>query len=116
MSKNASTTAFFKVIREDIIIPDHNPPVSLDPKVLSKNKRSLILILAISLGPISCFCFIFAIFSFFRYRHQDCRYRKLLGKANLRLAEELTLQRSFSYNELEKASDGFKGGIIWICL
>ena len=56
VSDNMASTAFFKVMREDITIQDHNPPVLLDPKVLTKSKSSLILILSISLGSISCFC------------------------------------------------------------
>ena len=56
VSDNMASTAFFKVMREDITIQDHNPPVLLDPKILTKSKSSLILILSISLGSISCFC------------------------------------------------------------
>uniref|UniRef100_A0A7N2LZD7 Bulb-type lectin domain-containing protein n=2 Tax=Quercus lobata TaxID=97700 RepID=A0A7N2LZD7_QUELO len=91
VSDNFSYTAFFKVIRDDLRIPlpDHNPPLA--PTVLTESKRSLILILSVSLGSISCFCFIFAICSFFRYRRQLFRYRRLLGNANLGLTEELTL-------------------------
>ena len=107
VSDTMSSTAFFKVIRKDITIQDHNPPVLLDPKVLTKSKSSLILILSISLGSISCLFFVFAIYSFFRYRHQVYRYKRLLGNANLGLTEELTL-RSFSYSELENATDDFK--------
>ena len=74
---------------------------------MTESKRSLILILSISLGSISCFCFIFAIYSFFRYRRQLFKYRRLLGNANLGLTEELSL-RSFSYSELEKETDDFR--------
>ncbi|XP_050241119.1 G-type lectin S-receptor-like serine/threonine-protein kinase LECRK1 [Quercus robur] len=107
VSDNFSYTSFFKVVRDDLRIPlpDHNPPLA--PTVLTESKRSLILILSISLGSISCFCFIFAIYSFFRYRRQLFRYRRLLGNANFGLTEELTL-RSFSNSELEKATDDFK--------
>ena len=91
VSDNMASTAFFKVMREDITIQDHNPPVLLDPKVLTKSKSSLILILSISLGSISCLFFVFAIYSFFRYRHQVYRYKRLLGNANLGLTEELGL-------------------------
>ncbi|XP_059433289.1 G-type lectin S-receptor-like serine/threonine-protein kinase LECRK2 [Corylus avellana] len=103
VSKNISATAFIKVIRETI----KTPQKPVDQKVLTESKRGLILILAITLGSISCLCFIFAIFTLVRYRHQVYRYKILSDNANLGLIEEFTL-RSFSYNELEKATDGFK--------
>ncbi|KAB1223476.1 G-type lectin S-receptor-like serine/threonine-protein kinase RLK1 [Morella rubra] len=104
-SENTSDTAFFKVIRENIIAAP--PPVPLAPKVVTESKRGLILILAISFGFISSLCIIFAIYSFIRYRRQVFGYRRLSENANLGLTEEFTL-RSFSYDELEKVTCGFK--------
>ncbi|CBI37592.3 unnamed protein product, partial [Vitis vinifera] len=63
----------------------------------------LILILASSLGSIAFLCALVAMSSFFIYRSQVHRYRKLSETA----MEEFTL-RSFSYNDLEKATDGFR--------
>ncbi|KAJ9703999.1 hypothetical protein PVL29_005330 [Vitis rotundifolia] len=63
----------------------------------------LILILASSLGSIAFLCALVAVSSFFIYRSQVHRYRKLSENA----MEEFTL-RSFSYNDLEKATDGFR--------
>jgi hypothetical protein len=97
-SKNLSAMALFKVIRENIRDP---------PKLLTESNRGLILILTITLGSISCLCIIFAIYTLFRYRQKVYRYRSLSKNTNLGLIEEFTL-RSFSYNELEKATDGFK--------
>ncbi|XP_059431470.1 G-type lectin S-receptor-like serine/threonine-protein kinase LECRK1 [Corylus avellana] len=105
-SKNISAMAFFKVIKENI----KAPPIPLPPEIFGpkiERKRGLILILAITLGSISCLCFMFAIYTLFRYRHQVYRYRSLSENTNLGLIEEFTL-RSFSYNELEQATDGFK--------
>ncbi|KAE7998301.1 hypothetical protein FH972_002859 [Carpinus fangiana] len=103
-SKNISATAFIKVIWKNITspsIPFHSETVG--PKI----ERGLILILAITLGSISCLCFMFAIYTIFRYKHQVYKYRSLSENTNLGLIEEFTL-RSFSYNELEQATDGFK--------
>ncbi|XP_041003408.1 G-type lectin S-receptor-like serine/threonine-protein kinase LECRK1 isoform X2 [Juglans microcarpa x Juglans regia] len=86
------TTAFFKVTRENIRF---------------ESKRGLLLILATSLGFISCLCFLFAVCCFCRYRNQFRTYRLLSENVNLGLNEEFTL-RSFSYKELEKATNGFK--------
>lgn len=90
---NISTTAFFKVSS----ISDRPPKV----------RERLILIICIILGSVSCLCLVLAISSFFVYRHKFKRYRKLSENVNLELAEEFTLQ-SFSYNDLESATDGFK--------
>jgi serine/threonine protein kinase len=84
-------------------IPFH--PETVGPKI--ERKRGLILILGITLGSISCLCFVFAIYTIFRYKHQVYKYRSLSENTNLGLIEEFTL-RSFSYNELEQATDGFK--------
>ncbi|XP_062147776.1 G-type lectin S-receptor-like serine/threonine-protein kinase LECRK1 [Alnus glutinosa] len=98
VSKNISATAFFKVIRR----------IPVGQKVLPESKRGLVFILAITLGSIiSCLCVIFAIYTLFRYRHQVYRYRSLSENTNLELIEEFAL-RPYSYNELEKATEGFK--------
>jgi hypothetical protein len=98
VNKNRPATAFFKVITGKTV----------RQKVLPESKRGLLFILAITLGSIiSCLCVIFAIYTLFRYRHQVYRYRSLSENTNLELIEEFAL-RPYSYNELEKATDGFK--------
>ncbi|KAF5480636.1 hypothetical protein F2P56_001372 [Juglans regia] len=99
-------TAFFKVIERKIHtgLPGPSDP---NVRVVTDGKSGLVLILATCLGFISFFCFIFAIYSFLRYRHQVWRYKRLSENANLGLSDDFTL-RSFSYNELEKATGGFK--------
>jgi hypothetical protein len=99
-SQNLSTIAFFKVIRGKN--PNHHPQILMD------SKKKIILILSLTLGSISFLCSAIAISCFFIYRHQVRRYRKLSSEnVNVEFAENLSL-RSFSYNELEKATDGFK--------
>ena len=71
------------------------------------SKRSLISIISVSLGSVSCLCIGLATSSFLVYRYKLDGYRKLSENLNLELAEEFTL-RLFSYNELESATDGFK--------
>ena len=61
------------------------------------------MILASSFGTIAILCALIAVSSFFVYRSQVHRCRKLSENA---LMEEFTLQ-SFSYEDLEKATDGF---------
>ncbi|KAM3696351.1 hypothetical protein ACJW31_06G032300 [Castanea mollissima] len=95
---NESATTFFKLKRI------HSTQI---PELFIGSKRSLILILSVSLGTVSCLCLVLATSSFFVYRQKLVRYRKLSENVNLGLAEEFTL-RLFSYNELESATDGFK--------
>ncbi|KAK4606473.1 hypothetical protein RGQ29_000630 [Quercus rubra] len=102
-SQNSSAIAFFKVIGKNG--PDHPPPV---PGILMDSKKKMILILSLTLGSIALLWSAIAISCFFIYRHQVHRYRKLsLENVNLEFAENFTL-RSFSYNQLEHATDGFK--------
>ncbi|XP_075672243.1 G-type lectin S-receptor-like serine/threonine-protein kinase LECRK1 [Castanea sativa] len=103
-NENKSTMAFFRVSNGNTGILDR--PLQVH-KVLIESKRSLILILSIILGLVLCLCFVLATSTILVYRHKFDRYRKLSENVNLGLAEEFTLQ-SFSYNELEIATDGFK--------
>ncbi|KAM3696353.1 hypothetical protein ACJW31_06G032500 [Castanea mollissima] len=98
INANESTITFFKL--KGI----HSTQI---PELFIGSKRSLILILSVILGAVSCLCLVLAASSFFVYRQKLVRYRKLSENANLGLAEEFTL-RLFSYNELESATDGFK--------
>ena len=76
-------------------------------EVLIESKKSLILILSIILGSVLCLCLVLATSSILVYRHKFDRYRKLTENVNLGLAEDFTL-RLFSYNELERATEGFQ--------
>ncbi|XP_050246840.1 G-type lectin S-receptor-like serine/threonine-protein kinase LECRK1 [Quercus robur] len=98
MNVKESATTFFK------LRGIHSTQI---PELFIGSKRSLILILSVSLGTVSCLCLVLATSSFFVYRQKLVRYRKLSENVNLGLAEEFTL-RLFSYNELERATDGFK--------
>uniref|UniRef100_A0A2N9FBJ0 Receptor-like serine/threonine-protein kinase n=1 Tax=Fagus sylvatica TaxID=28930 RepID=A0A2N9FBJ0_FAGSY len=103
--QNLSVMTFFKVIRrnDEIQISDHHLP-----EILMGSKKRIILILSLTLGSIAFLCSIIAISCFLTYRDQVHRYRKLmLENVNVEFAENLTL-RSFSYNELENATDEFK--------
>ncbi|KAK9949927.1 hypothetical protein M0R45_005436 [Rubus argutus] len=97
-SSNILSRGFIKV-------PLHFP----HPSDLIIKNDSLILILAISLGSIAFLCFVFAISSFTIYMHRVRRYKSLMKHSNLTLAEqEYFTLKSFSYSELERATDGFK--------
>ncbi|KAJ9703997.1 hypothetical protein PVL29_005328 [Vitis rotundifolia] len=73
--------------------------------LIERNKRLLTFVAW--LGPISFLCSVVAISSFFAYRSRVHRYKKLPKNSDLGVVGEFTL-RSFSVDELEKATDGFK--------
>ncbi|KAK3419193.1 G-type lectin S-receptor-like serine/threonine-protein kinase LECRK4 [Eucalyptus grandis] len=74
---------------------------------VTKGKKMLILLLSISLGSFAVLCCLIAVFSFLMYHHQVRKYERLAKVPTLGPAQEFSLQ-SFSYNELEKATAGFR--------
>jgi tRNA A-37 threonylcarbamoyl transferase component Bud32 len=92
-NKTISSIAFFK--------EETNP----GQKIIIDNKKSLIMFLAIIFCSIAILCFGIAISTFFVYRDRAFLYEKL--SEIISLTGEFTLQ-SFSYDELEKATDGFR--------
>ncbi|KAG5241974.1 G-type lectin S-receptor serine/threonine-protein kinase [Salix suchowensis] len=92
-NKNIPSTAFFK----EETVPGQ--------KIIIESKKSLIMFLAIIFSSIALLCFGIAISTFFVYRDRAFLYEKL--SEIISLTGEFTL-RSFSYEELEKATDGFK--------
>ncbi|CAL5444163.1 unnamed protein product [Camellia sinensis] len=100
--KFTSTTAPAKIPNQ--IAPD-SPS---GPTVMTENKGHLISILAGSLGSLACLCIVIAISSFFWYRHRVHKYKKLSDNAKLGLSIDVFGLRSFSYNELEEATQGFR--------
>ncbi|KAF8404407.1 hypothetical protein HHK36_009292 [Tetracentron sinense] len=109
--QSLSTKAFLKLGNKTSIqeanpngthpIPMKQPPVAID------SKKANVLIVVVTLGFVTCSCVAISVSGFFIYKDRAYRYRRLLGNGNLGLREELTL-RMFSYNELVKATDGFK--------
>ncbi|KAJ0098264.1 hypothetical protein Patl1_27784 [Pistacia atlantica] len=105
--KNISATVFIKMIsrNNNTVSTPHTP--ENDEKVVSESKKTLITILTASLGFMAFMCLLIAISSFFVYKQRVSRYRKLRGNSNFGLTKEFSLQ-SFSYNELEQATNGFE--------
>ncbi|MFQ6647488.1 hypothetical protein Gotur_020713, partial [Gossypium turneri] len=97
---NIPTTAFIKLIPGSTISP---PPEIL----ISEGDQSLILTMGLSLGSVASLCFVIAICSFLLYRHRVQSYEKLLESKSSGFAEQFTL-RSFTFNELEEATQGFQ--------
>ncbi|KAL7218089.1 hypothetical protein ACSBR2_011377 [Camellia fascicularis] len=98
-------TAFVKISSKTEI---PNQLIISSSYTLTENKGHLISILAVSLGSLACLCIVIAGSSFFVYRHRVHKYKKLSDNAKLGLTTEEFSLRSFSYNELEEATNGFK--------
>ncbi|XP_059301820.1 G-type lectin S-receptor-like serine/threonine-protein kinase LECRK1 [Lycium ferocissimum] len=73
----------------------------------NKSRKEIILILSLALGSVACLFTVVAICSYIFYRSRADQYQKLLENPYLGPNEEFTL-RSFSYSELEKATEHFK--------
>ncbi|KAJ0096998.1 hypothetical protein Patl1_27795 [Pistacia atlantica] len=103
--ENESHTVFIKWNSGN---PNLEIPPFLHKRVdVPENKKNLTITLAVSLGFIMFLCFLVAISSSLVYKLRVNRYRRLPGNSGLGLTQEFTLQ-SFSYSELEQATDGFK--------
>nr|KJB75214.1 hypothetical protein B456_012G032100 [Gossypium raimondii] len=100
---NITTTAFIKLIPGSTI----SPPPEKSQILISEGNESLILTMGLSLGSVASLCFVIAICSFLLYRHRVQSYEKLLDSKSSGFAEQFTL-RSFTFNELDEATQGFQ--------
>ncbi|PPD77527.1 hypothetical protein GOBAR_DD25545 [Gossypium barbadense] len=100
---NITTTAFIKLILGSTI----RPPPETSQILISEGNQSLILTMGLSLGSVASLCFVIAICSFLLYRHRVQSYEKLLESKSSGFAEQFTL-RSFTFNELDEATQGFQ--------
>ncbi|KAF8018603.1 hypothetical protein BT93_H3484 [Corymbia citriodora subsp. variegata] len=94
---NATGDESFTVLVKELI------PTKLMPGI---EKYKLVLIVGVSLGSIAIFCSLIAAFSFLLYRYRVHKYTRLSIDSTLGPPREFTLQ-SFSYKELEEATNGF---------
>ncbi|KAL3527989.1 hypothetical protein ACH5RR_012645 [Cinchona calisaya] len=84
----------------------HHPSAEEDTPA-RKSKWKMIPILIPPFGILALFFTVLAVFSFLLYQRRAHEYQKLVEMENLGPKKEFTLQ-SFSYSELEKATEGFK--------
>ncbi|KAJ4715251.1 putative Receptor-like protein kinase 1 [Melia azedarach] len=84
-----------------------NPPTpSMKERVVTDKKKKLITVLAACLGSITSLCFLIAMSSLLVYKLR-VNPNPIRGNSNSRITQEFIL-RSFSYNELEQATNGFQ--------
>ncbi|KAL9326221.1 hypothetical protein ACSQ67_006866 [Phaseolus vulgaris] len=105
--QNSSIVALFKnsfgILQNPISTNSSQKPKF---KVVTDNKKSLIMILAFTLGSISFLSLIFAVSVFITYKRNLHKYRTLAASENLGFTGECSL-RSFSFDELVKYTGGF---------
>ncbi|XP_054807262.1 G-type lectin S-receptor-like serine/threonine-protein kinase LECRK3 isoform X2 [Prosopis cineraria] len=84
---------------------DKPPP---EPKPITRtSKKAIVLIFIMIFGFAIILCFVVATSSLLIYRIGALSYKRLLGMGDFGLNEGVTL-RVFSYNELRKATNGFR--------
>ncbi|XP_009601045.2 G-type lectin S-receptor-like serine/threonine-protein kinase LECRK1 [Nicotiana tomentosiformis] len=102
-----SVKAFVKQSYNISQIAGHTVPNPGKAGNRNKSRKEIILILSLALGSVAFLLTVVAICSYLFYRSNEGQYQKLLENPYLGPNEEFTL-RSFSYSELEKATEHFK--------
>nr|XP_016465427.1 PREDICTED: G-type lectin S-receptor-like serine/threonine-protein kinase RLK1 [Nicotiana tabacum] len=102
-----SVKAFVKQSYNISQIAGHTVPYPGKAGNRNKSRKEIILILSLTLGFVAFMRTVVAICSYHFYRSSEGQYQKLLENPYLGPNEEFTL-RSFSYSELEKATEHFK--------
>ncbi|PWA55324.1 S-locus glycoprotein domain-containing protein [Artemisia annua] len=74
-------------------------------------RKKLVFILGITLAFLALMCTVMAFASFFYYRAQAHRYRSISENIDFGLISDHFTLRSFSFDELHKATDGFMNPI-----
>ncbi|KAJ0940174.1 putative protein kinase RLK-Pelle-SD-2b family [Helianthus annuus] len=100
------STAFFKVGMVSLY-GQANDSSNASSVEVSAGKKTWVLILVITIG-FSIYSFIsLSLSGFFVFKTRLLKYKRLLESRTVGLAEDLIL-RSYTYNELRKATNGFK--------
>lgn len=102
-----SVETFVKQTYNNSQMAGHSIPYPGKTKNRNKSRKEIILILSLVLGSVAFLFTVVAICSYIFYRSRADEYQKLLENPYLGPNEEFTL-RSFSYSELEKATEHFK--------
>ncbi|KAK1408153.1 hypothetical protein QVD17_39787 [Tagetes erecta] len=104
---NKSKLATVFIITSFPKVKDRQPKYSPDQSRVAERKK-LVSILAITLGFFDLLCTLMAFSSFFYYRMHARRYQRMSENVDNGLISDHFTLRSFSFEELHKATDGFK--------
>ncbi|KAL0007934.1 hypothetical protein SO802_009436 [Lithocarpus litseifolius] len=98
-------TALFKVSMRSI--KSDKPIMEKPPVIVITSKRAIVQIFLVSLGCTVLSCVALAVSGLLIFKSRVLWNKRLLENGNFGLNEEVTL-RLFSYNELKRATNGFK--------
>ncbi|XP_071733803.1 G-type lectin S-receptor-like serine/threonine-protein kinase LECRK4 isoform X2 [Rutidosis leptorrhynchoides] len=101
------TVTFFGQVNETINNASLSEVPQLVIKVVTTSKKTWVLIIVISVGFTIYSCISLSVSGFFIIKFRLLKYKRLLESRSLGLAEDLIL-RSYTYNELKRATNGFK--------
>ncbi|KAF4351128.1 hypothetical protein F8388_017447 [Cannabis sativa] len=103
-----STTAFFKF--GDTITIDSNNTLEKTPKSRNQGvtKNNMVQIIVLVLGFTIFSLAALAIFGIYAFKIRDLRYKRLMDIGNLSVVGDQLTLRVFSYNDLKRATNGFK--------
>ncbi|KAJ9537050.1 hypothetical protein OSB04_029783 [Centaurea solstitialis] len=108
LNEKISATVFIKTsFPNDQVKDPSRQGTNLEQSVVAERKK-LVSILAITLGLVALLCTLMALSSFFFYRVHARRYMCVSETVDFGLLEDHFTLRSFSFDELQKATDGFK--------
>ncbi|KAK4265188.1 hypothetical protein QN277_026273 [Acacia crassicarpa] len=103
---SSSYTLYFKVgvqsLKSNTVIDNQPPPIK------TTSKKAIVQIIVVIFGFASLLCSAVTISTRFIYKIRVLSYKRLLEIGDLGLNEGVVTLRLFSYNELKKATDGFK--------
>ncbi|XP_059433157.1 G-type lectin S-receptor-like serine/threonine-protein kinase LECRK1 [Corylus avellana] len=102
---NLETTAIFKAGITSL--KNSNETDNQEMPLEDVRKTAIVQILLVTLGFTALSCVALGICGIYVFKSRVLRYQRLLENGNLGLNEEVTL-RLFSYNELKRATNGFK--------
>ncbi|KAI3823734.1 hypothetical protein L1987_05175 [Smallanthus sonchifolius] len=110
LDKSKLATVFIKTSFPKVKDQQHEPPAPLEipEQNAVAERKKLVSILAITLGFFALMCTLMAFSSFFYYRVHARRYQRMSENVDFGLLSDHFTLRSFSFEELHKATDGFK--------
>ncbi|KAJ0786470.1 putative protein kinase RLK-Pelle-SD-2b family [Helianthus annuus] len=110
LNENKLATVFIKTSYPKVEdrLPQPSPALNNQEQGAVAERKKLVSILATTLGSFALMCTLMAFSSLFYYRVHARRYQRMSENVDFGLTHDYFTLRSFSFEELHKATDGFK--------
>ncbi|KAI3716817.1 hypothetical protein L1987_67986 [Smallanthus sonchifolius] len=109
LNKSPLATVFIKTTFPNVSDPTKMLPALKEPEQGAvAERKKFVSILAVTFGFFALMCTLMAFSSFFYYRVHAHRYQRMSENVDFGLISDHFTLRSFSFEELHKATDGFK--------